>query len=183
MSGPGAVLERPAGDVGLGEVLANRERRVARQRAALARWQRPIVSLTLVIPGPRKDFPGARFLLQEAVRALEDLLADRGWPEQLASLGFEPTGPETLHAVAADPLELKRALADLERSHPLGRLWDLDVLCPVRGAISRKDLGLPPRRCLVCDQPAHACARSRAHPLPVLAAAVEHLLKAGHARG
>ena len=74
--------------------------------------------------------------------------------------------------------ELKRALVDLETVDPLGRLWDLDVTDPKLGALSRRGLGLPVRRCIVCDQPAHACARSRAHSLPELLGAIEDILHA-----
>ncbi|WP_289033794.1 citrate lyase holo-[acyl-carrier protein] synthase, partial [uncultured Arsenicicoccus sp.] len=45
--------------------------------------------------------------------------------------------------------------------------------------LSRTSLGPPPRRCLVGDGPAHACARSRAHDASDLARAVE-VLRAAH---
>ncbi len=183
LTGKGAPMPSPGPPaafraVGLAEVLANREARVAWQRSVLARWKVPIVSLTLVLPGPHKDSPDSRFLLEAAARALDGLLAERGWPALLAEARFNPTGPEAVRAVAADPLELKRALTELEANHPLGRLWDLDVICPTRGGIPRRTLGLPPRSCLLCARPAHACARSRAHPLPSLLAAVDALIQA-----
>ena len=80
-------------------------------------------------------------------------------------------------AVEAPPGELKRALVDLEAAEVLGRLWDLDVTDPILGALSRQDFGLPVRRCLVCDEPAHACARSRAHSLSELLEVIEVILK------
>ena len=58
----------------------------------------------------------------------------------------------------------------------MGRLWDLDVTDPRLGALSRRSLGLPVRRCLVCGEAAHACARSRAHPLAELLGAIERIL-------
>ena len=77
----------------------------------------------------------------------------------------EATGPEALYVVEAHARELKQALVALEESHPLGRLWDIDVIDPDAGPVARASLGLPARRCLVCEEPAHACARSRRHPL------------------
>jgi holo-ACP synthase len=50
----------------------------------------------------------------------------------------------------------------LEQSHPLGRLWDLDVICPQDGHVGRLSLGLHMRRCLVCDEPAHVCSLAQA---------------------
>ena len=83
-----------------------------------------------------------------------------------------------MFAVEAASDELKRALVNLETADPLGRLWDLDVTDPQRGALSRRGLGLPVRRCIVCDEPAHACARSRAHSLAELLRAIEVILNA-----
>ena len=45
----------------------------------------------------------------------------------------------------------------------LGRLLDIDVIAPDGGKISRTEIGLPARRCLLCGNPAPVCARSRAH--------------------
>jgi holo-ACP synthase len=168
-------LDRP---VGLEEVLACRERRAARQLAAVDWFQRPVVGFTLVVPGPRKAFPATRVLLEAGLVALDALLAARGWPVLMGEHRFLPTGPEALRVVDAGGPELKRALAALEDRHPLGRLWDLDVHCPGGAGLSRQDLGLPPRRCLLCGQPAHACSRSRAHPLPDLLAEIEARVEA-----
>jgi holo-ACP synthase len=164
--------------VRLEQMLASRDARAERQRAALARWRRPVISLTLVLPGPRKAGATPRALLEAALAAVDSLLAERAWQAVQAETRMEPTGPEALWVVDTDPLELKRALAALEEAHPLGRLWDLDVLGPDRGSIPRTQLGLPPRRCLLCPEPAHACARSRAHPLAELLAAIEAKLEA-----
>lgn len=51
----------------------------------------------------------------------------------------------------------------LEVSRPIGRLWDIDVLDAQGRILSRLDIGLPARRCLLCRQPAKICARQRRH--------------------
>ncbi len=159
--------------VDLAAMLAARERRAERQRTALARFGLPIASVTLVMPGPVKDTPSARFAMQTAEEAMNTLFLRRGWKVAYTERTGEATGAEALYAVTADAIDLKRSLVALEDTHPLGRLWDLDVLCPVRGGIARGGLGLAARRCLLCNEPAHACARSRRHPLPSLLAAIE----------
>jgi holo-ACP synthase len=83
-----------------------------------------------------------------------------------------------LVTVDVDARDLKCAMVGLEDDHPLGRLWDLDVVDPVIGGISRSDLGQGPRRCLICGEPAHACARSRTHAIPDLLAAMKGLIDA-----
>jgi holo-ACP synthase/triphosphoribosyl-dephospho-CoA synthase len=53
----------------------------------------------------------------------------------------------------------------LEECHPLGRLFDIDVIAEDGDKVSRSTIGLPERACLVCGKTGAGCARSRAHPL------------------
>lgn len=161
--------------VPLDVLLAARERRVALRDAALAaRPEAAAVSATPVMPGPVKDCALARLLQAAALAELAAVLDARGWAWALARAETGPAGPEALVLVETGAADLKRAAADLEDRHPLGRLWDLDVAAAA-GTVARRDLGLPPRACLLCAEPAHACARSRAH-------AVSDLLAAMHAK-
>ncbi len=152
-------------EVTLDDVLAARERRVARQQAALTRWQQPLISLTLVMPGPLKNSPTARYLAQVAADEVLACCARNAWTLLAEERIDQVAGPELLYVVVAEAEALKRALTGLEEAHPLGRLWDLDVIDPEQGSLSRRTLGLESRRCLLCEQPGHACARARTHPL------------------
>jgi len=154
-------------------VLAARDARVERRAEVFATRARPVVSLSPVMPGPVKDCTAARILCEAALDALMPALEREGWPAEIVHVGHGPAGREALISVGADPFALKRVTVGLEDSHPLGRLWDLDVIDPRVGAVSRGTLGAPPRRCFVCSEPAHACARSRAHPLDALLAVIE----------
>ncbi|MEG0379594.1 MAG: triphosphoribosyl-dephospho-CoA synthase CitG, partial [Eubacterium sp.] len=51
----------------------------------------------------------------------------------------------------------------LEESTPLGRLFDIDVQRSDGSKVSRKIIGLPKRKCLLCHKNAFECSRSRAH--------------------
>jgi len=76
------------------------------------------------------------------------------------------TGYEGFFVVNIGPESAKREAVELEESHPLGRLWDLDVIVPYAGGVrplSRAEFGLPQRRCLICEKPARYCIRARAH--------------------
>jgi len=165
-------------EVSLDAVLLNREHRVFHQRAALKAFGRPVLSITLVNPGPVKDSPSARQVMTHALHALDILLADRGWPVLNRKVRLDPTGPEALLVVNAGSHELKQATTRLEEEHPLGRLWDLDVIDPLDGPISRKTLGLPARRCLLCGEDARVCGRSRAHSLKELQRAIQEIIHA-----
>lgn len=157
-------------------LLARREERQAEQVALLRATGLPLVSLTVVSPGPDKDGPATATAFTQASVALDELLAASGWRGAAGHNCRRVTGPERLVAVMAPAERLKRALVRLEDAHPLGRLWDLDVVTgpgphglPV--VLGRRELGLPARRCLVCDAGAAGCGRAVAHPLPVVLAA------------
>lgn len=174
----GTGTEATGAPVSLEQMLEAREQRAARQRAALSRHHLPLVSVTLVTPGAVKDGARYRNVLTIARSSVDGLFAERGWPVCMSQVSFGPCGPEALYAVDAAPLALKRSVADLEDTHPLGRLWDLDVICPSSGQLGRRALGLAPRRCLVCNDDARACARSRRHPLADLLAVIEEKVDA-----
>ncbi|MBN0848300.1 citrate lyase holo-[acyl-carrier protein] synthase [Pseudomonas aeruginosa] len=48
--------------------------------------------------------------------------------------------------------------------------------------VGRQSLGESQRRCLLCDEPAHACARSRRHDTDLVVARVEQMIDAWFAR-
>lgn len=56
----------------------------------------------------------------------------------------------------------KLELIKLEEEHTIGRLVDIDVYTK-DGSISRKEFGLKPRKCFICDDDAKNCSRSKKH--------------------
>ncbi len=173
------VAHAPEGQpVTLDEVLERREARVVRRQRWLARFGRPLVSLTLVNPGPVKNTSIAHFVFGEGVAAIDWNLAAAGYTVLAKTNGHFVTGPEGMCVVDADAIALKRALIGLEDGHPLGRLWDADVIHASGASVSRRQLGMAPRTCLVCDQPAHACSRAGTHALADLQRAIKERVDA-----
>ena len=141
-------------------ILRSREERAERQREWLARYGLPIVSFTLNIPGADKQ------------SALYARIHDAGMRELLALLPVAdhlslplPSGSEAILACRGDARAIKRVTIGLEEVHPLGRIFDMDVLDTDGTSLSRRDFGLVSRRCLLCGQAAAVCARQQSHPL------------------
>lgn len=154
--------------VTLTEMLDARERRALRQQKLLDQYQATLVCFTMNIAGPVKNSPlirqgfalGNRWLKERLRSQNLDLLHFEDWNE--------PTGNEAYYVIR-QPVPLVKAITTaIEDESALGRLFDLDVLAPDGTKADRTDLGLAPRRCLVCDGPAKACARSRAHSVEEL---------------
>lgn len=110
----------------LEELLASRDARVAHQAGLLGEYPgMSLLCLTVMLPGPEKRSPMSLKIASGAVVAVRS----RFEPvfEELRDL---ETGYEGYFNVDMPPLEAKLAALALEDSHPLGRLFDLDVIVP-----------------------------------------------------
>lgn len=178
------MREEAFSEAGLADVLAARDARRELQSALLAQWGLPLVSMTLVSPGPRKDDARRRALMDLAEAALVAALSEAGLAVRESSRRDGVAGPEALFAVDAPPLGLKLLAAGLEEALPWGRLLDADVLVPSAAPglaglpepLGRAAAGLGPRGCLVCGRDARHCMAEAAHPLPDVVAAAECLI-------
>ncbi len=59
-------------------------------------------------------------------------------------------------------VEVKRKLIEIENSE-LGRFIDLDLFNGAEKSVSRSDLGLPSRKCILCDDNINICVREQRH--------------------
>ena len=128
--------------VSMGEILDARESRAAIQKEMLKRNPGCLVCLTLNIPGPVKTFPFVRWLYEVGTGKLletAELLspyckqaADQKLPDCMQEFREvkENTGYECFACLDLDPQTVKAALTHFEETHPVGRLFDFDVLRP-----------------------------------------------------
>jgi len=151
----------------LEQLLQSRDARVAFQQKLLKDYpHRSLLCFTVQLPGPEKRNAVSLIIAQAGLEALQQL-----FPGCLASEKDLETGYEAYFLVPLEPMEVKRITCKLEAEHPLGRLMDLDVLGP-EGAVSRANLGLEPRKCLLCDREVRYCMRARSHTTEELLARI-----------
>lgn len=168
--------------VELPQMLDARERRAALQRQLLADADEgeSLLSFTLSIPGPHKTSAVLERVFNELASQVDTALADVPVHDRMRAGGA--TGPEFLMVCGCAPRDLKRLMVAIEETHPLGRLADLDVLGRTGDtlySVSRTELGLPPRRCLICGGEAKACARSRAHTVQAMQERIAEIIQQG----
>jgi len=142
-----------------GKVLAAREARQELLFRALSAGRPATLFVSLNLPGPDKSPPGATWLFRRGCAQIAETFPG----SLLLATDRDALGHFALRVVDADPLAVKRLCIAIEESQPAGRLLDLDVYSPIAGQIGRTSLGLPARRCLLCDQPAVDCMRTRRH--------------------
>lgn len=146
-------------EVGVADVLRARDERCMRQQMLLKAHGLPLLSFTMNIAGPVKTDGLIRYAFFEGVSCIERTLKARrtAVAQEIQTLAF--TGNEQLWAVDADASELKKWMLEIEENHPLGRLFDIDVINEAGEKLARS----AHRKCLICGNDVHVCARSRAH--------------------
>jgi holo-ACP synthase CitX len=150
----------------LRQVLDGREERAHFQQGLL-KESGLVVQIALNVPGFPKRLEGDEKALLEAMGLFCAAFGPEGksvCPSRLdngAGLAY------LLAYRGRDPLEAKRCAIDVETGRPWGRALDMDILTP-SGGLSRHDLGLPPRSCLVCGREAKVCSRLGTHDIKEL---------------
>lgn len=145
------------------EILQSREDRRDKQVDLISIYKSTLISFTLNTPGIIKDNEMYREIHKEGMASIVDSLLDKDIEIIYQEEINKSTGSEGYIVVDLDALELKSLLIDLEESHPMGRIFDIDVFDGDHNQISRSDLSLSPRKCLICGQDARVCAREKNH--------------------
>lgn len=164
----------------LDEILINREKRAQWQETlALKYTGKILITFNLNIPGPVKTnkliieaFTNGIYIIKKEFREKQiDVIYEK--------VINENTGPIAFFIIEGDLKGIKRLMILIEEKILLGRLYDLDVMTAkdnVMHYISRKDLNLPERKCLICGKPAKVCGRSRAHSVETMQEKIYNLI-------
>lgn len=196
----------------LDQLLASRDARVEHQMELAEKFPRAsLICLTVMLPGPVKRDWRSLAIAHAGIDALHAVFgghgsgmdtpcsastchSERAQRVEESHLLFSEerdleTGFEAYFVVDVPVLEAKRLCCQIEDSHPLGRLMDIDVLRSPIGSgmtegsgmtspVSRTEIGLPERRCLLCDKPARECMRAHTHTREELADKILSMLEA-----
>ncbi len=148
-------------EITLDQLLASREQRSARQRELLREYpDATLVCLTVIMPGSvKRNF----FSLITAGAALQQVIERYDGTLLHLSTRDLVTGYEAYAVTTLSREQAKQVACDIEDSHPLGRLFDIDVLDPQGAPMPRTAVGHHPRQCLLCDNESRYCMRNRTH--------------------
>ena len=160
--------------ISLDQLLASRDRRWHRQQELQREHpDETLLCLTVIMPGAVKRNRFSLVVAQAATEAMRVAFADSiTWMEERdLETGFEA------YAFTTHPLlDAKRMACHIEEEHPLGRLFDLDVIDTTGTPVSRSAIGAEPRRCLLCQQEARFCMRNHTHSREELQARIEKIV-------
>lgn len=160
-------------EVNLSQMLSRREARANEQHLLLAKYNAPLISFTMNIPGPVKTNSLIRKAFNNGKISLLSSLESMGAEVNALSEVHEDTGDELLLSVKnISPEILKTIAVKIESEHKAGRLFDIDVINADGEKLTRKNF----RKCLICNHQAQECARSRIHTVREMQCAIEKLL-------
>ena len=160
-------------EINLEQMLKRREERVRIQSELLKKYECPLISFSMNIPGPIKTNDLIRNAFEIGKKLLLEKLQLKNFVINSIIETHELTGDELFLSINANPDELKNITVEIENNNSLGRLFDMDVINSNGEKISRKIF----RKCLLCNNQAQICARSRTHSVKEMQDAVENILK------
>lgn len=147
-------------------ILDAREERFKKQQYLIKKYCSSLIIFTINIPGANKNTEIVKSIFEigkkEIIRILDlneiDVL-------YLETSSFKASGPESFFVIEESAHVAKKLMIQLEISHPLGRLMDIDVMDTDLNITSRKNSGFTERKCFVCNKDAKLCARNKSHSL------------------
>jgi holo-ACP synthase len=160
----------------LNEILNAREKRANTQKELIDRFKTTLVSFTLNIPGAQKNSPIFTRVHKEGIHLLEEELQQQNIKILYKATRNSAAGAEAFIIVDADSLSIKKVTVSIEELNETGRLFDFDVINTRMEQISRSQIGLNERKCLICNDSAKVCGRSRKHSTEELLVKIDQLV-------
>lgn len=158
------------------DIAISREERVRKQKELLSLYQKTLICFTLNIAGEIKNSPLIMKGFLEGKKAIETTL----YENDISVINYEErrlfTGNEAFYVVSHSPLFIKKIMCEIEEHHPIGRLFDIDVIGENGEKIERKSVDVGDRKCLICSSPVALCGRNRTHSAEELQKRTEEIL-------
>ncbi len=158
-------------------ILLGKDERHDKQLSVIKAYGAPIIALTLNIPGANKDMPYAKALFLKGVDAIQQSLKAINVTILYSETFHNAAGYYLIISLQADAFYIKDMMVHIESTHPLGRLFDIDVRDINHKLISRYDLGIEPRKCFACNELAAICRRNQSHSEGELLMKIQHMIE------
>lgn len=150
-------------DIELLKVLDAKEQRWNMRKLLTEKWQSSLITVTLCIPIKFRTNDEFWILFHQLCKTFESLLISNNNQILFQSYIQSDDGPVFFIATKTEAKKIKKICVEAEENIPGGRMLDIDVMDSDGTPIGRSDIGLPPRRCFVCENPAALCVSRKLH--------------------
>lgn len=161
----------------MNRMLEAKEKRYYKIKGLTERYEAPVLSFMLNIPGEYKNFKEAVDFHKKYIEKIKKLLE-----ENQINILFEEyenliTGMEYIGVLDGNGREIKKLMMEVEEESEGGRLLDLDIYDKDFSQISRSSLELPERKCIICGDTARTCIKEERHKLEELEEKVREIIR------
>lgn len=161
----------------MNRMLEAKEKRYYKIKVLTEKYEVPVLSFLLNIPGEDKNFEEAVSFHKKYVEKIKNLLEENKIKILFEDYQNLVTGMEYLAVLNGDGRLIKKLMMEVEEESMGGRLLDLDIYDKDFSQISRSSLGLPERKCIICDDTARTCIKEERHNLKELEERVREIIK------
>ena len=157
------------------EIAFAKKRRDAKKLKLIEEYNKPLICLTLNIPGQIRMFELEKETFKEGCRRIEEVLVKNN---QLVFKEFSPhaTGPEAYFIADGDCIEIKKKMIALENLEDIGILFDIDVYDEKGNKVTREELNYLPRKCILCDRSYKECMYKSTHNVEDIVIAIHEIM-------
>lgn len=147
------------------EILRSRENRGLKQEALIDQYESTLISFTLNTPGKVKSGELLSRVHAEGMKRIMERLESENIPIIYHEIKKYKTGDEAYLVIDCDAKSLKSITVKMENTHPLGRLFDIDVFDASGQQIKRHVIGVEKRTCVICGGITEVCRHENSHSI------------------
>ena len=163
--------------IAMQKMLDAKEKRYYKIKALTEKYNLPVLSFMLNIPGEDKNFEDAVIFHEKLIKKIKSILEKEDIKILWEEYNNLNTGMEYLAVLNGEGKFIKEKMIGLEEESGEGRLLDIDIYDRDFSQISRSSLGLSERKCIICDDIARTCIKKERHSLNELEKKVREILK------
>lgn len=143
-------------------ILDEREKRYGIQMSFIEKYSSPIISFMLNIPGEIKKTKKYVDFHLKIIAKIKKLFEEENIKINEEIYSDSEFGMYYIASVETDAKFLKQKMMEIE-NESFGRIIDIDVFDENKNQITRKSLGLPERKCILCENDARICIKEKNH--------------------
>ena len=163
--------------IAMQKMLDAKEKRYYKIKALTEKYNLPVLSFMLNIPGEDKNFEDAVIFHEKYIKKIKNILEKEDIKILWEEYNNLNTGMEYLAVLNGEGKFIKEKMIGLEEESREGRLLDIDIYDKDFSQISRSSLGLPERKCIICGDTARSCIKEERHKQEELEEKVREIIK------
>lgn len=160
----------------LDEIVKSRQRRAKKIQGLVKEYNHTVVCLTLNVPGKIRVFELLQHAFNDGCKRFENAF---GSNNAIIHKAYSPhaTGYEAYFILDRDAKDVKIITSRLEEADELGTIFNFDVFDVEGKEILRADVGVPLRKCLLCNEAASKCIKQSTHTPEEVVIKVQQILQ------